>query len=179
MKMPVLSKSALRVQMRHLLRQMASNEIDGRSKNIIAEIEKNMTFMQANAVLLFVPMADEPQILPLLERWHDVKQLYMPVVCGGMLRVGICDSIADLLHSSEFGIAQPAPLLNIPKIDAAIVPGLAFDAAGYRLGRGRGFYDKFFAQRSMHKIGVCFDFQYICYVPHDEWDAKMDGVISG
>ena len=60
----------------------------------------------------------------------------------------------------------------------ALVPGLAFDAAGHRLGRGKGYYDRFLAAHPyIYKIGVCFDFQKVAEVPTDEHDIAVDEVI--
>ena len=66
---------------------------------------------------------------------------------------------------------------EIPPLDLAIVPGVAFDSKGNRLGRGKGFYENFLHQISVYKMGVCVDCQYVSYVPHNANDVKMDEVI--
>ncbi len=71
------------------------------------------------------------------------------------------------------------------KIDVALVPGMAFDAAGHRLGRGKGYYDRFLSSHlsslnshpSPLLIGVCFPFQRVAEVPSEEHDVLMDEVI--
>lgn len=63
-------------------------------------------------------------------------------------------------------------------IDVAIVPGMAFDREGHRLGRGKGYYDRFLAQLPhIYKIGICFPFQLVDKVPADVHDILMDEVI--
>ena len=63
-------------------------------------------------------------------------------------------------------------------IDVAIIPGMAFDAGGNRLGRGKGYYDRLLARiPDVYKIGICFDFQKVESVPADINDIKMDEVI--
>ena len=63
-------------------------------------------------------------------------------------------------------------------IDVAIVPGMAFDAEGYRLGRGKGYYDRFLVRVPyLYKIGLCFSWQMVDNVPHDKHDIVMDEVI--
>ena len=63
-------------------------------------------------------------------------------------------------------------------LDVVLIPGVAFDAAGHRLGRGRGYYDRFLAAYPyIYKIGVCFDFQKVAEVPTDEHDMLVDEVI--
>ena len=63
-------------------------------------------------------------------------------------------------------------------IDVAIIPGMSFDAEGNRLGRGKGYYDRFLAQASsVYKLGICFDFQKVEHVPHTPTDIVMDEVL--
>ena len=70
------------------------------------------------------------------------------------------------------------PFTNYHLIDVALIPGVAFDAVGHRLGRGRGYYDRFLsAHTDIYKIGVCFDFQKVPEVPADEQDVPVDEVI--
>jgi len=64
------------------------------------------------------------------------------------------------------------------KIDLVIVPGIAFDWQKNRLGRGKGFYDRFFEKNNLLKIGVCFDFQFLETVPHSKHDIKMDIIVT-
>ena len=64
------------------------------------------------------------------------------------------------------------------EIDLIIVPGMAFDNSGHRLGRGKGFYDRFLAQHpDVYTIGLCFDFQYFDKIPSESFDKKVDEVI--
>ena len=66
------------------------------------------------------------------------------------------------------------------KIDLILVPGMAFDAMGNRLGRGKGYYDKVLRHTPAYKIGVCFDFQFLKAVPTEAHDVRMDNVyVSG
>ena len=63
-------------------------------------------------------------------------------------------------------------------VPVILVPGMAFDAKGHRLGRGRGYYDRFLAAHShIYKIGVCFDFQKVDEVSTDAFDIPVDEVI--
>ena len=63
-------------------------------------------------------------------------------------------------------------------IDVAIIPGMAFDEAGHRLGRGKGYYDRFLARvPNLYKIGLCFSWQVVPHIPCDEHDIRMDRII--
>ena len=62
-------------------------------------------------------------------------------------------------------------------MDVAVIPGMAFDREGHRLGRGKGYYDRFLNRVQTYKIGVCFDFQMMDQLPHDPHDVMMDEII--
>ena len=85
------------------------------------------------------------------------------------------------LMGGFFNIMEPVgkPFTQLESIDVAIVPGMGFDTRGNRLGRGKGYYDRFLARiPSLYKIGVCFPFQKMPGIPADDNDIMMDEVIS-
>ena len=87
----------------------------------------------------------------------------------------------DSLQAGAFGILEPTGTLftDYDRIDVAIVPGMAFDKGGHRLGRGKGYYDRFLARVPyIYKIGLCFPWQMVEYVPTDDYDIPMDEVIT-
>lgn len=81
---------------------------------------------------------------------------------------------------SALGIMEPEGenFTDYRKVDLIIVPGVAFDRKMNRLGRGRGFYDRFLPAISAPKMGICFDFQLFDQVPSDSNDIKMDYIVS-
>ena len=94
---------------------------------------------------------------------------------GGVLRI---EHETDLAEGA-FHIMEPVgePYTDYDKIDVVLVPGMAFDAAGHRLGRGRGYYDRFLTAHShLYKIGVCFPFQRVAEVPVEEHDICVDDI---
>ena len=72
---------------------------------------------------------------------------------------------------------EPSPCYDLSRIDIALIPGLAFDAQGHRLGRGKGYYDRFLSAFKGQTIGVCFDFQKVAEVPVDAHDVSVDRVV--
>lgn len=85
------------------------------------------------------------------------------------------------LQEGAYGIMEPTGELftDYDKIDVAIIPGMAFDAEGHRLGRGKGFYDRFLARvPHLYKIGLCYSWQLVEHVPSDEHDIRMDQIIQ-
>ena len=87
----------------------------------------------------------------------------------------------DSLRKGAFGIWEPkadGEEAVEGAIDLIIVPGVAFDAQGHRLGRGRGFYDRLLSSLDTPKVGICFDFQLVPSVPVESFDHPMDHVIT-
>lgn len=85
------------------------------------------------------------------------------------------------LKEGAYGILEPTGELftDYDAIDVAVIPGMAFDAEGHRLGRGKGFYDRFLARVPyIYKIGLCFSWQVVDRVPSDEHDIRMDEIIQ-
>lgn len=87
---------------------------------------------------------------------------------------------ADLTVGA-FGIEEPTgePFTHYDEIDLAVIPGVAFDAKGHRLGRGRGYYDRLLPRlTAARKLGICFPFQLVDEVPAEPLDIDMDEVIT-
>jgi len=88
----------------------------------------------------------------------------------------------DKLEKGAFGIQESTGTVftDFASIDLAVIPGVAFDAAGNRLGRGQGFYDRLLTrlqQYNIYKIGICFDFQRVGNVPTEAHDVRMDEIL--
>ena len=131
---------------------------------------------------LFCSLADEPDTGTVLRRWSDAKRLAVPRVEGETMRFCRYDPAA--MRPGAFGIEEPGPeaeTCDPAEIDLVLVPGVAFSPDGRRLGRGRGYYDRYLAQAGVRavKIGVCFAHQLTEEVPAEPHDVRMDGVIAG
>ena len=132
--------------------------------------------------MAYWPLPDEVDIRPLIDRLvAEGKTVLLPrVVDDRTMELRRYTSSADLAEGA-FHIMEPTGPLFVDddQIDVALVPGVAFDAAGHRLGRGRGYYDRFLARCSgVRKIGVCFPFQRVAEVPSEPYDVVMDEVVS-
>lgn len=104
----------------------------------------------------------------------------LPVVVGELLELRLYTSSNDLAIGS-YGIAEPLGelFMDYTEIDLVVVPGVAFDANGHRLGRGKGYYDKLLPHIPAPKMGICFPFQLVEEVPAEAFDICMDAVITG
>lgn len=144
------------------------------------QLLQNEYFREAKTVFCYVSAHGEVDTLSLLERIAAEKTLTVPYCtddCGNMICVKI-SSLSDLT-SGRFGILEPkTPTpFNKEEIDFVIVPGVAFDKEGYRIGYGKGYYDRFLQNISPYKLGVCQKEFYVDSLPHDEYDIKMDKIM--
>ena len=110
-------------------------------------------------------------------------RVLLPVVVGDDLELRLYQG-EDSLRAGAYNIMEPVGPLFPPEaygqIELAIVPGMAFDAAGHRLGRGKGYYDRLLPRlASAYKVGVCYPFQFIADVPSEEHDVAMNEVVCG
>lgn len=130
----------------------------------------------AERVCAYVAMGAEPVVL---NPWPHGKKVALPRVVGEGLSLHLVEA-DDELHRGAFGICEPAensPASGI-SFDLILVPGLAFDRKGARLGRGRGYYDRFLATATGLRVGVCQDFQIVDSVPCEAHDLTMDFVVT-
>lgn len=173
-------------------RQIAARRPDFQTleKWSAAAVEKFQTlevFKSARTVGAYMPMADEVDITPLFsfdsfvaqDRQSSEKVFYIPAFDEslGSYRLARYDG---KLRKGKFGIPEPVnPVFAAAdEIDLIVVPGVAFDRAGRRVGRGGGFYDRLLPLYSAVRAGICFDFQCLENVPGEEHDAVMDYLIT-
>ncbi len=132
-------------------------------------------------VALFSPTEIEPDINLL---WGlsilGVHRISYPRCEGDNLVFRPVSGLAELIPG-RFGINEPGPGPGIEQFDLVVVPGLAFAEDGNRLGRGRGFYDRFLATipTTTMTVGVCFEFQRIGKIRHEPHDRKVEKIVSG
>lgn len=171
-------KQILRHQIDLLKKKHSFRERDRKSDLILYRIETSDIFRQANRVLLYHALPDEVQTQSLLERWHEKKELFLPVVNGSEL--DIVPYVPAKLKPGHFGILEPTGIAIEPPetIDLIVIPGVAFDRQRNRLGRGRGFYDRLLTRTEAFRIGICFGFQLLDSVPTSPYDIRMDRIIT-
>lgn len=146
----------------------------------MAALERHPAFESANLILLYHSLPDEVNTHAFLNKWRGSKQLLLPVVVGDELELR-CFASANNLQSGAYNIQEPTgkPFTDIATIELAIIPGMAFDSKGHRLGRGKGYYDRLLPKlKNAYKIGICFPYQLVDDVPTDDYDVLMDEVLT-
>lgn len=152
------------------------------SDYILNQLRLHHTFSQANTVLLFHSLADEVDTHSFIDDWSKSKNILLPQVLGEELVLHLYEG-KESLSRGAYNIMEPQNKAHTSyeEIDLVVLPGVAFDKQGNRLGRGKGYYDRLLAKLShlnIPTIGLCFDFQYVEEVPHESHDYTVDTVIS-
>ena len=173
-------KKALRIEIRQLKRACPLEERRRKSLSVWEAVERDEVFQQAETVLAYWSMDDEVYTHDFVKRWAGSKTLLLPCVKGDELELRYFDGEERLQPGEGYAIPEPVGELfaDWGKIDLILVPGVAFDKSGNRLGRGKGYYDKVLKQTGACKVGVCFDFQLVERVPVEPHDVKMDRVVA-
>ncbi|MDR1226674.1 MAG: 5-formyltetrahydrofolate cyclo-ligase [Prevotellaceae bacterium] len=170
-------KHTVRDQAKQLLRACTPQQRVEKSNAIFSKIEKLALFSAANTILVYSSLPEEVQTQDFMLRWCEKKNIYLPVIAGNDLVFGRFNGLQSLTNTAAFGIQEPEISAETPQFDLAIIPGLAFDKHNNRLGRGKGYYDRFLKTTLAYKIGVCFDFQLLEQISVEQFDVKMDAVV--
>ena len=181
---PAHAKPTLRARLRAELKAHSSASAASASAALCVRVRASPLWQTARAVLLFFPLPSEPDISPLLdEALASGKLLALPrfnATTNAYEPVQVRDLARDLV-TGPFGVREPTadcPLVTMNRLDLALVPGLAFDARGDRLGRGKGHYDRLLAGFPGRTVGVTFDFQVVAQVPVEPNDIVLDAVVT-
>ena len=176
-----MDKKETRARIRALKKEFTEAAKKMEADRIWTAMEQNTLFQQSRCIFIYWSMPDEVPTPAFIRKWQEKKRFILPCVVGDELELKHFSSEQDLQKGERFEIPEPIgePLQSYGEIDLAIVPGMAFDAQGHRLGRGKGYYDKTLCRIKAPKIGVCFSFQFLEQVPVDELDIPMDEVIHG
>lgn len=146
----------------------------------IKMLEKYPEFSNAKTVFCYISAHGEVDTYGIIQELLKDKKVLIPYCIneeGDMIACPI-NSLDDL-KEGKFKIPEPRFPEEFPKekIDFVIVPGVAFDKNGYRLGYGKGYYDRFLAGITPFKLGVCQSEFFLEEVPHGKFDVKMDDIL--
>ena len=181
--MDAIAKIELRTRIRALIRSVSPEDRRGFSERLQQGMLAQEIWSRARSVLLFSPLPDEPDISTLIEAaWRVAKTLVLPQTnpaTGGYTAAIVPNR--EALHVGRFGVLEPVagcPVIPLNQLDLVLVPGVAFDSSGGRLGRGMGFYDRLLAEVRGHKCGVAYDLQIVPSVPVESHDVRVDSILT-
>ena len=167
-------KKALRKELLSLRKSITSKALS------IKMLEKYPEFLMARTVFCYVSAHGEVDTYVLIQELLKHKKVLVPYCIneeGDMIACPI--NSLENLKEGRFKIPEPESPEEFPKekIDFVIVPGVVFDKNGYRLGYGKGYYDRFLEGITPFKLGVCQREFFLEDVPHGKFDVKMDNVL--
>ncbi len=169
-------KQSLREEARRCLAELPA--LRGRTAGmaVLGQLAMWIDWHRAKTVAAYCALEREPHVLT---PWPEAKTVLLPRIEGDRLELRAVRGVEELVEG-KFGILEPPP--NAPRVepraDFILVPGLAFDPAGGRLGRGGGFYDRFLAGFEGVKVGVCFPELVVDEIPMEPHDIRMDFVVT-
>ena len=183
-----LKKRELRKEIKAQLEQMPNDRLDDSSSKVVANVCSLPEIAAAQTVAIFLSMPYGELRSQSLVAWlfEQKKRVFVPKILD--LKLGIMDFVEvftpdelKTFSKDKFGIPDPPiTVCNQTVFDVMIVPGLAFDKRGSRLGRGGGFYDRVLSKKKCAcKVGVCFDLQLLSLIPTDSiFDQRVDMIVS-
>ena len=176
----IMNKKELRTQIKRYNKAVSPQERVAAAKAVFAKVEASEAFRDAECVGFFSALPDELATDEFLDRWSAMKRIVVPKVDGD--EMDFFEFSRAKMSEGAFGIMEPAAdarLVDPSQIDLMVVPGVAFTLKGARMGRGRGYYDKYLSRAGFRavKVGVCYAHQIVDDLPVEPHDIFMDFVV--
>lgn len=173
-----MDKQEWRKHIKQLKKQYSKEQLATMSAHIMHNLEEHPLFIQACNIMLYSALPDEVQTADFLCKYRNIKRIILPTVAGDDI-IPVELGSNTVFAEGDFHILEPQNTPYTGTFDLIVVPGVAFDRTGNRLGRGRGYYDRFLSTHmQVHRIGICFPFQIIDHVPVEDNDIRMHEIIS-
>lgn len=165
----------LKIKVRKSLLEPHEKESAGR--RVFSSLRSMAAFLMADNILLYHSLADEVPTQSFFDDLPEGKHYFLPRVNGPDLEILPYDK--SRLHLGAFHIEEPDgdDVVDIDAIDLIVVPAVAYDRSGNRLGRGKGYYDRLLSRSRATTVGVCYDFQLVDSIDVEEHDVPVDYII--
>ncbi|MDR1958345.1 MAG: 5-formyltetrahydrofolate cyclo-ligase [Planctomycetaceae bacterium] len=181
----ILSKNEIRrivTQRKEIL-----TDIPVRSERVLHRLEEMEEFRTASMVVSYVDFGNEVKTVPFLSRWLQTRQMVIPYCKDGEILLFSLKNLKELAPGA-FGILEPkielrkdaGRFVQPDEPSLILVPGIAFDRNGGRIGRGKGYYDRFLAKApvSVPLVGLAFECQMFPEVPMEFFDKRLNAVVT-
>lgn len=175
-----MDKSALRKEIREQKRAMTAEQIQAASAKLAQAFLASDYYKNAKSVYGYLPYNQEVRTTPILEQAQkDGKRVAVPKVYGDEMKFLWLDDLTAV-EKGYSGIPEPVadgPVADDPTA-LVLMPGLAFDPQGHRIGYGGGFYDRFLAYEPNHPtLALCYEFQMLDHLETEPFDINVDCVL--
>ena len=177
----ITAKKEIRKETKAAVLALTTEQKNAQSQTLCERLQALIAERKPRVVALFSPLPDEIDIAPLADRLEC--RVVMPRVgdgADGEPDMEFFDYAPQTMASGAYGITEPqaGEPCRAEDIDLMVVPGVAFSVDGVRLGRGKGYYDRYFELYKGPKVGICFDYQMVESVPCEEFDVRVDRVLT-
>lgn len=173
-----MNKEDIRMRIRARKTMLSEAEKIEASRRAFASLARHAAFMMADNILMYHSLPDEINTHEFIDLWTSRKNFFLPRVNGVNLDILPYDRTS--LRMGAFHIEEPQgnETADINDIELIIVPAIAYDTSGNRVGRGKGFYDRLLAKTKATRIGIAYDFQIVEYIDAETHDAPVDFIIT-
>lgn len=173
-----MTKDEIRIKIRNARDQLSHEEWMKLSQKVCSKLLDHPWLNQAQRIALYSAKTSELSLsFAQAEFFHSGKELAFPRVTEEGLKFYQVDEETSF-EKSQFGILEPVSDKVLKDIQIYVVPAVAFDRQGHRLGYGKGYYDRALAKTYARKIGVAFDFQIFEELPYEKHDIRMDLILT-
>tara|TARA_Y100001970_G_C14253277_1_gene873370 strand:- start:1637 stop:2203 length:567 start_codon:yes stop_codon:yes gene_type:complete len=180
----IFEKNKLRHRILSNRKSLTEKYIINAESNMLKFIKNFDIFENANSVHTYISKKNEPRTKRIIKLcWELSKNVNVPYVIPGQNKLfhSELNSFSDLRIGS-FGVLEPSSKKNISSqkksFDLVIVPGVAFDMNGSRIGYGKGYYDRFLKNINAFRLALAFDFQVLEKIPTENHDIPINGIIT-
>jgi 5-formyltetrahydrofolate cyclo-ligase len=177
----MLTKQQIRSKILLRLKIQKEADRDRKSKIIKNKLFRTLVFRKAKRVMFYISFDGEVKTKEMIKEARKLGKIVAVPLCKNRVMRPCMLGENPKLKKGPYGVCEPAVkrCINLRDIDLVIVPGLAFDRRGLRLGRGKGCYDRFLKKISKKttSIGLAFDFQVLPSIPATKTDVNVDRVI--
>jgi 5-formyltetrahydrofolate cyclo-ligase len=183
---PALSKPDLRRSLLAQRRSLPPETWRAKSDRLCARLQASPEFAAARTILAYSSFRQEPDLSPLFADQtfaNQPKRWGLPRCVGPDLQWHLYTG-TESLQPGAYGLLEPRadePQVAVDEVDLILVPAVAGDRRGYRLGYGAGFYDQLFSDRvwaAKPTLGILFDFALVPQLPIDPWDQPLQGICT-
>lgn len=174
------AKADIRKEVLQRRNQLTAKELESKSFAIYDQLKLLDIYKQASVIYVYMDFKNEVITKHMIEdALCDGKKVAIPKIIDDIMDFYYIDDIENL-KSGYFGIREPEPImLAKEKNSLMIIPGVAFDKKGHRIGYGKGFYDRFLHQHEQFKkVALAFELQVLDTIPHETHDVLMDRIIT-
>lgn len=173
-----MEKNEIRRKIKALRQMLSEMEKRSAAEEVFERLENTAAFIMADKILMYHSLPDELFTHAFLGKWAGKKRFYLPRVNGVNLEILPYDETR--LELGSFHIEEPTgnETVNPEDIELMVIPAVAYDRRGNRLGRGKGFYDRLLKNSKATKVGVGYEFQLVDEVPTEPHDVAVDIIIT-